>query len=389
VPKTAFFWNHRIMKSLTPAKFIAFLIFSIAFLTAGIFAQNPTPTPGPPQPADDSDGVIKVDSRLVAIPVSVTDSNGEPVQGLSEKDFRVSEEGRPQKIEKVGTADTVPLEIVLLFDVSASTDAMFRFEQETAAKFLQDVMRPMDRATIYTIGAGPVMVQGRDTAEKTVVAMRNIKPTKEFTAFYDSVSAAADYLEKNAPSGTRRVVVVISDGEDTNSSRIAKAIQDGYRKAGAQVNTLDNKALYNLTVANRNEASAKERTRVLKSLQDADTVFYSVNPAGSSYQLNQMSVFGQQNMETFAKDTGGTAFLPKFAPIDTKDEYLNSNNLKKNNQVLEAIFKQLANELRAQYLVQYYSESDYPNGRYVRLDVGLQQPTGRKMRARQGYYVKN
>lgn len=373
------------MKSLTLAKFAAFLSVSLAILTGSIMAQKPTPTP----PADDSDGVIKVDSRLVAIPVSVTDLSGDPVIGLSEKDFRVSEEGRSQKIEKVGNADTVSLEIVLLFDISASTDAMFRFEQETAAKFLQNVMRPMDRATIFTIGAGPVLVQGRDTAEKTIISMRNIKPTKEFTAFYDSVSAAADYLGRNAPNGTRRVVVVISDGEDTNSTRIAKAIQEGYRKAGDKVNTLDNKSLYSLTVTSRNEASARERSRVLKGLQDADTVFYSVNPAGSSYQLNKMSVFGQQNMETFAKDTGGTAFLPKFAPIDTKDEFLNSGNLKRNNQVLSDIFKQLANELRAQYLVQYYSESDYPNGRYVKLDVGLQNPTGRKLRARQGYYVKN
>ena len=73
---------------------------------------------------------------------------------------------------------------------------MFKFEQETAAQFLQDVLKPNDRATVFTVGAGPILVQPRDTAEKSIAAIRSIKPTKEFTAFYDSVGAAAEYLQK-------------------------------------------------------------------------------------------------------------------------------------------------------------------------------------------------
>ncbi len=266
---------------------------------------------------------------------------------------------------------------------------MFKFQQETAAKFLQEVMRPADRATIYTIGADPILLQPRDTAEKSIATIRSIVPTKQFTAFYDTVGSAAEYLRNNAPAGTRRVVVVISDGEDTNSTRIAKAIQDGYAKAGEKINTLDNKTLYELTVKNRDAASLRERGRVLQQLQNADTVFYSINPGGSSYQLNKISVYGQDNMQKFADETGGTAFLPKFQPIDTKDDLQNSSNMRKNTAVLETIFKQLANELRAQYLVQYYSEADFPTNRYVKLNVGLQNPANRRVRARQGYYVKN
>ena len=227
-----------------------------------------------------------------------------------------------------------------------------------------------------------------DTAERSIESIRSIVPTKEQTAFYDSLSAASSYLRNNAPEGTRRVVVVISDGEDTNSERIAKALQDGYRKLGDQVNTLDTKTLYQLTVANRDNAAQAERVRVSRSLQDADTVFYSINPAGSSIQLNSMSVFGQENMQQFADQTGGSAFLPKFVPIDTKDALQNQSNIRKNQAALESIFRQIASELRAQYLVQYYPENEYPNGRYVKLDVSLQNPAGRKIRAREGYYVK-
>lgn len=358
-----------------------FVIAAALLFSASAFAQTPTPRP--------EDQEIKIESRLVVLPVSVTDAAGNPVTGLGKNDFSVVEEGKRQEVDNVGNADTVPLEIVLLFDVSASTDSMFRFQQETAAKFLQDVMKPTDRATIFTIGASPIMLSSRESSDKAIVSVRSITPTKQFTAFYDSVAEAANYLGKNAPSGTRRVVVVISDGEDTNSTRVALAIQDGYRKAGSKIDQLDTKSLYRLTVNSRNEASMKERVRIGKALQDADTVFYSINPAGSSYQLNQMSQFGQENMDRFARETGGSAFLPKFLPIDTKDTLANSSNMKKNAATLETIFRQLANELRAQYLVQYYSDAEFPTGRFVKLDVALKNPAGNKLRARQGYYVKN
>ncbi len=363
------------------------LIAAAAILAASsaTFSQQTTSTPKPKV----DDEIIKVESRLVVVPASVTDASGQAVTGLTTKDFRVLEDGRQQTIENVGNADTVPLEIVLLFDVSASTDTMFKFEQETAAKFLKDVMRSNDRATIFTIGEMPVLIQPRNTAENSAVAIRSIMPTKGFTAFYDSVGAAAAYLRKNAPEGTRRVILVISDGEDTNSDRVAKAIQDGYRKMGEKINTLDEKTRYNLTVTNRNNAAVAERIRVLQLLQNADTVFYSINPAGSSFQLNKMSVFGQENMQKFADDTGGTAFLPKFQPIDTKDGYQNSSNTRKNTEMLDIIFRQLANELRSQYLIQYYSESDFPVNKYVKLDVGVPARNTLRIRARQGYYVKN
>ncbi len=357
--------------------------FFVLILSTISAAQTVTPTP------KEDDEIIKVESRLVIVPVSITDANGQAVTGLTAQDFRISEEGRQQTIENVGTADSVPLEIALLFDVSASTDKMFKFEQETAAKFLQDVMRPVDRATVFAIGSKVQLIAARDTAGAAAASIRSIIPTKDSTAFFDSVAEAAAYLRTNAREGTRRVIVVISDGEDTNSTRIAKAIQEGYRKIGERINTIDRKGLYQLTVANRDAASSQERVRVLRSLQDADTVFYSINPAGSSYQLNRMSVFGQENMRRFADETGGTAFLPKFMVIDSKDKYQNEISIRKNTEMLDRIFRQLANELRSQYLIQYYSEADFPLNKFVKLDVGLTNRPALRIRSRQGYYVKN
>ena len=372
------------MRNLKPQQ-IFYLFALITIFTFQIFAQTPQPTP----PAVENDDTpIKVSSRLVVVPVSVTDPSGQPVLGLTAKDFFVSEENRPQVIENVSDADKVPLEIAILFDVSASTDAMFQFEQETAAKFLQEVMRSGDHATIFTIGERPVLIQPRGDSAKSAVSIKSIQPTKQFTAFYDTVRIAADYLNKNAPPATRKVIVVISDGEDTNSEGVKNALDAGYRKLGNKIDTIDRKSLYELTITNRNAASLREQNRVLKSLQNADTVFYSINPGGSSVQLNKMAQFGQSNLDKFAAQTGGTAFLPKFHPIGSKDDLQNSYNMKKNQETLTTIFRQLANELRAQYLVQYYSEADFALNRYVNLKVGLNNSRNYKVRAREGYFVK-
>ncbi len=346
-------------------------------------AQTPTPTP-----VKVDDDVIKVESRLVVVPVSVTDESGNPVTGLTNGDFRVTEEGRVQKLESFGTADRVPLDIALLFDVSASTDKMFKFELDTAAKFLKDVMRSEDRATIYTIGMQPIQTQGRDTADRSVTSLLSLQPTKGATAFFDTVRAAAEYLRKNTPEGRRKVILVISDGEDNYSEAVQRAGRLTESKIVDGNGDPDYKKLGSVIAAAQERTKTAERARVVRALQDADTVFYSINPGGSSFQLNKISVFGQENMQRFAGDTGGTAFLPKFQPVDTKDNYQNENNARANSQALDRIFKQLSSELRAQYLVQYYSEADFPANKYVKVDVSVQNHGAVKVRAREGYFVK-
>ncbi|MGI8669111.1 MAG: VWA domain-containing protein [Aridibacter sp.] len=363
--------------------FLLLLIFSTS-----VFSQTPVGTP-PPLPVID-EGVITIESRLIVVPVSVTDGNGQPVKGLTAENFRLKENNKNQEITDVSAAEKIPLEIALLFDVSASTDAMFKFEQETAAKFLQDVMRPIDRATIFTIGENPVLLQDRNIAFKSVQTIMNIKPTKQYTAFYDTVSAAAQYLEQNASPKSRKVIIAITDGEDTNSEDVRKGFAQVFASLDDNWDSMPAEEKRRFLVKNRDSVRVKVQNKTLNKLQNADTVFYSINPAGSSYKLNKVSVFGQSNMEKFATETGGMAFLPKFLPIDLKSDYENSANLKANTQTLEKIFNQLANELQAQYLVQYYSDQEYPENKFIKLnvDINLNLPQGVRVRAREGYFVK-
>ncbi len=369
------------MKFLTfrknPIVFVFFL-----FLAYSGFAQTTTPTPL----ISEEDQVIKVDSRLVVVPVSVVNANGEPVLGLKAQDFLIAEENRRQTVDNVGDAEKVPLEIALLIDVSGSVNPLFEFEKRAAAQFLKSVMRPDDRATIFLIGDKPVLAHPRDTAAQAAERIRSVTLSGKFTAFYDTVAAASKYLQQSAPVKSRRVILALTDGEDNWSSLTRDAETATYRNVEVNKLTLETR---NQLAAKTDSAHKNAQKSILRGLQDADTVFYVINPAGASYKLNKISTRAQNGLQSFADETGGTAFLPQFNPVDTKDQLQNSTNSRRNGETLEKIFRQIANELRAQYLVQYYSESDFPQNKFVKLNVALQNPANFRVRARQGYYVKN
>ncbi len=356
--------------------FLFFLILAFVFSAVG---QTAKPTPPNKKPEDDD--VIKIDSRLVVVPVSVLNADGQPVSGLTAKDFRVSEENKVQEVAQISDAEKVPLEIALLIDVSSSVNKIFEMEKSAAAQFLQGVMRPEDHATIFLITDHPILSQKRDSAEKTAINVRAIVQTKSSTAFYDTVSAAAKYLNENAPPQSRRVILSLSDGEDNYSLATKGAVIAAY--TNLDVNKITQKDLE--ARANRTgKAHALAHAAVLKNLQNADTVFYSLNPSGPSVKLNIASQRAQDALQRFADETGGTAFLPQF--ISERDT---ASFEQKNVQILDRIFRQISAELRAQYLVQYYSDADFPQNKYVKLDVSLKTPQNYRVRSRQGYFVKN
>ncbi len=359
-------------------KKFAFIFTTIFALTVSAIAQTPPPTT-PPVVEDDGE-IIKIDSRLVVVPVSVLDAGGQPVVGLKEQDFRIAEDGKTQEISQVSDAEKVPLEIVLLIDISSSVNKIFELEKSAAAQFLQEVMRPEDHATIFLITDKPVLLQTRDTAEKTSINVRSIAQSKSSTAFYDTVTAAARYLNANAQPRSRRVILSLSDGEDNYSDIMKNPTVVAY--AGLDINNLTQKDLKQ-RADQTIKAHSQAQTIVLKSLQNADTVFYTINASGPSVRLNVASQRAQNALQRFADETGGTAFLPQFITA------INSASFERQNtKILENIFRQISAELRAQYLVQYYSAADFPANKYVKLDVGLTNPQKFRLRARQGYFVK-
>jgi Ca-activated chloride channel homolog len=309
-----------------------------------------------------------VNSNLVMVPVSVVDATGQPVHGLQVNDFHLDEEGRPQQIVEIGNPDQVPLDIALLFDVSSSVSnkGFFSFQQKAAAAFLKQVLKPVDRAAVFTITDQPRLVEPLASADIAAARLLTIPAatTPVPTAFYDTVVAAAKYLNEKSADRHRRVIVVISDGDD-NFSSLIRDLTVAEARAGQRGETTPAAARQSLLDRRRRAIMDVQRV-----VQQADAAFYSINPGGPSVHLNLISTRAQNDMESIARSTGGTAFVPD----SDKD--------------LERVFGEVAAELRGQYLLQYYSNSQAPGVQFRRIAVALPTHADLRVRARQGYYPK-
>src|SRR6185503_20215070 len=142
-----------------------------------VWKARPTPTPKPAEPEVITD-VIRTTSNLVMVPVSVTDQTGNAVQGLQVADFRLEEEGKQQEISSLGDPEQVPLAIALLFDISSSVGGkgFFASQQNAAATFLKLVMKPADKAAIFTITGEPTLIQPLASADASAAKMLTIAP---------------------------------------------------------------------------------------------------------------------------------------------------------------------------------------------------------------------
>lgn len=363
-------------KQFGPALLWAVLaLFSCVGSAHGQYVRDlpPPPPPNVPKPTptpalkDEDFEVIKVTSNLVMVPVSVVNATGQAVHGLPVTDFRLEEEGRVQQIVEVGNPDQVPLDIALLFDISSSVSqkGFFAFQQQAAARFLKQVMKPTDQAAVFTIGAEPQLVAPLGSAETAATKLAAIPAATSSvsTSFYDTVEAAALYLDKNSPSNRRKVIVVISDGDDSSSKLLQETMAEV--RANQRVGLTRAQSTENLQVRHRRAV-----VEVQKAVQKSDAAFYSINPGGPSVRLNQISMRAQRGMESLAQSTGGTAFVPD----GEKD--------------LEKVFNEVAAELRGQYLLQYYSNSQTPGAGFRTIKVAVPTHSDFRVRARLGYYPR-
>jgi Ca-activated chloride channel family protein len=366
--------SRKTQKHSSPALFcsaLALFLLTAFLLAAPVSAQKvnqlPPPPPGPvykpkptPTPAPEEFEVVRVTSNLIVVPVSVTDANGQPVLGLQAPDFRIEEDGRTQQVTQLGDPEQIPLDIALLIDVSASVDARFAFEQKAAADFLRHVLRPGDRATIFAIDQTPRMIQPLATSDVAARELMTVVAAKGYTAFFDSVLAAQKYLDLNSSQGRRRVIVVISDGDDT--ARIINTYQAQSRTTGkSQLSEVDKQIQF----------VERERVEVVREVQRAEVTFYSINPSGRTMHLNPRSARAEVGMERLAAATGGAAFIP-----DSDSDLPN-------------IFNRIASELRTQYLLQYYSDNKASGAAFRRIAVSTPARAQLRVRAREGYFPKH
>lgn len=343
------------------ALFLFATFFDVAPAVAQKTQQLPPPPPVPiykpkptPTPAPEELDVVRVTSNLIVVPVSVTDANGQPMLGLAANDFRIEEDGRSQQIAQLGDPEQVPLDIALLIDVSASVEARFGFEQKAAADFLRHVLKPGDRAAVFAIDGTPRFIQALTTADVASRQLMKVSSSKGFTAFFDTLLAAEKHLDQNSSQGRRRVIVVLSDGDDT--ARINNLANQG----NSQFSQLDSQVRF----IERNQAE------ILRELQRGEVTFYSINPSGRTMHLNVRIARSQTGMERFAAATGGAAFVPS------------------SESDLPAIFQRIASEIRSQYLLQYYSDNKSGGKVFRKIKVTAPARPELRVRAREGYFPK-
>lgn len=312
-----------------------------AILSPGpVRVQPAKPTPSPTPKIDTSD-VIKVDSVLIPIPVSILEQNGRAVGNLKLEDFELKIDGKIVEIGDLAKSDT-PIRLAMLFDNSSSVFIARDFEKEAAVRFFKRVIRPdKDLAALFSVADYTRREQGL-TKEVSLLtqAIEAFPEPKGATALLDGIVEVAEYLK--SVSG-RRVIVIVSDGEDTYSDLKT---------------TLES---------------------VVKSLQLNDCQVYVVKTKDFENfkrtgirggNANIRALTAERRMIEITRQTGGEVY----SPIDENE--------------LKDAFDRISAELSQQYILSYYPEDEADKrGEFRNISISVKEKQNLTIRARKGYYV--
>jgi Ca-activated chloride channel family protein len=278
---------------------------------------------------------IHVESRLVNVALNVVDENGAPVGGLTANDFELSEDGKPQRIAIFDKESSTPLEIVLAIDASESVLGDAHLEREAAKSFVHSILRPQDGIDLIEFADDVTeLVPFTNEARRIDNGLGRIQ-AGDATAMYDAIYLASQRLaETPSSAGQRRVIVMITDGEDTTHHGSYDSALEQAERAGAMV--------YSLIIVPI-EADAGRDT-------------------GGEHALIQM-----------ARDTGG-----KYYYVEDKHD-------------LAPAFAHVSDDLRTQYTIGYYAPQKGGDASGLRhIELRLKDPALRaryKLRYRTAYYA--
>jgi len=180
--------------------------------------QRPEPAETPQEV--DEDEVVRVESDLVTLNVSVVDrASGRGLHGLTAEDFRVYEDNVEQKVEHFETSEA-PFDLLLLLDLSGSTARVTDTIRAAARRFVA-ATRPQDRVGVIAF-AGEAAVVSPLTSDRARLgsALDRLAAPKGDTRLHDSLAYALDFLERGADPARRRALIVMSDGLDSTMPNV-------------------------------------------------------------------------------------------------------------------------------------------------------------------------
>ena len=300
------------------------LAIALASLMPPASAQGPSP----PRPAgEDEPDVVRVNTRLVTVPVSVRARDGRYVTDLRREDFRIYEDGVEQQVAHFESVSQ-PINIVLLIDYSASIRADLGDIREIAADFLNE-LRPEDRVRAVAFGSNISVLSG-DNHDRPALrqAILNV-PVQGATALYDAVFFTYRHLIR--AGGGRKAIILFTDGVDTSSH------SRSYEKS--------------LAYAEESEAPVY-------------VVKYGKLPTRETEREKQGSLF----LRELAGKSGGRFHFAGGASS------------------MKAALGSIAEELRAQYSMGYYPAATQKRGRRRKIKVRVNHPDV-AVRARDSYMI--
>ena len=288
--------------------------------------------------------IIRVDTNLITIPVSVFDRNGIYIPNLKQVDFKIFEDGKEQQIEYFGTADK-PFTVVLLLDTSPSTEYKIEEIRRAAIAFV-DQLKQADKVMVIEFD-GNIHVLSEVTGDRQKIYKAIGKA--DFgggTSLYDAVDfSLGKRLNKIAG---RKAIVLFTDGVDTTSR---KAGYDSTLNLAEESDTLIFPIYYNTFL---------ETNRSLNSDPD--------EPNAPGTTAEEYAV-GKKYLDELSAYTGGRVFRPEATPGG-----------------LTAAFEGIAEELRRQYNIGYVPAEAGTAGQRKQIKVRVNRPN-LVLRARDSYIV--
>jgi len=278
---------------------------------------------------DDSIPLIRKRVDEVNVVFTVTDKRDHFVKDLTQSDFRVIDNNKPANIQSFSRQTNLPLRVGLLIDASNSVRDRFKFEQEAAIEFLNQIIRrTYDKAFVIGFDTTPEVTQ--DFTDDTQALSHGVRMLRAGggTAMYDAIYFACRDKLMQADKGelaTRRAIILLSDGED-NQSRVS-------------------------------------REEAVEMAQRAEVIIYAISTNTSGIKLR-----GDKILEYFAEQTGGKAFFP-FKIEDVANA-----------------FTEISDELRSQYAISYKPADFIPDGKYRKIEI-VAENKKYHVRARKGYYA--
>ncbi len=329
--------------------------YALAFVLAGILAwpavpvraqtsaaqtgaqPNPRPTDAPsPRPPTPTGTTFRTTAELVALSVTVTDAHAHYVAGLTQDDFAVFEDGVPQHVTFFATA-TVPLDLTIMLDTSASMTDKIAFVRQAAINFVH-TLRPGDRAEILGFSdQARVLAPFTGDVPDLEAAINSTTPhgsTALYTTLYIGIEDLAR-LAKEQRDVRRQAIVVLTDGEDTSSLLSFDDLMDAAKRTGV--------AVYTISVVSPFDP---------RKLDEGATRFITE----SDFALKSL-----------AQETGARSFFPR----ELKD--------------LNGVYQQIAEELGSQYSIGYVP-AEHNDGAFHRLFVRVLHHADARPRTRSGYY---